>query len=414
MKKSLWILPVIVVAAGCGDSKSNLDAGDGGRDATDAVAEVGPDGPSADREVGGPVDGSVDAADAPEEQDGFPSFEVGPEPDMTAVDSYRGAANSWWTFTGGTISVIQPVAGVLGTNIVVAGGRTSANIANTTVNATRYFAIPTPDQTGIVVNNGMPLAAARWGAAFTVAGGRLWAIGGSSSIGLMCLASVESLGGATEAWMPGPALPQARCGATAVTVGPYVYVTGGTSTPVPSRPVMLAGAATCRLDTGNIAAGWDCTSFAAGNDIATTSRFNTAGASTGSLALIVGGRDAANPLDMVNQVTQVGGNPDFAAGTTLPAALNLAGIASANGYFYAYGGSAVVAPNGAGGAGFWRTSNTTPGAWTAVSAGLGMPLARTGHVMVTARCPGCASDRLYVIGGHHEGFAAVFVDEYTE
>lgn len=423
MKKSLALLAVLLIGGCDDDSKSKPGARDGG-DAGDTgtLIDGSLDGMAgrdtsvdATMALDGPDVGGTDAGDAgvtDTADDGAP--DAGQTSDaMAAVDSHRGAPNSWSTLPGGFVAVIQPVAGVLGSNIVVAGGRTSASLAGTTSRDTLYFAIPAADQIRIVVNMGMPLATPRWGAAFTVAAGRLWAIGGSGSIGFSCLASVESLGSATEAWMPGPALPQPRCAATAVALGQYVYVIGGTTLPVPRRVVMPAAMATCRLDTANLPAGWDCTSFVGGNDVAPWS-FNATGASTGSLALIAGGRDATMALAAVNQVGQNGGNPDFAAAMALPMALNLPAIVSANGSFYVYGGSTAVAPGGPGSSHFWRTSATAPAAWMPVTAMLGTPWARTGHVMVAARCAGCTSDRLYVIGGHNDGLPAPLVDEYTE
>jgi hypothetical protein len=35
-------------------------------------------------------------------------------------------------------------------------------------------------------------------------------------------------------------------------------------------------------------------------------------------------------------------------------------------------------------------------------------------VLIAARCAGCASDRLYVIGGHSGGVGVADIQEYTE
>jgi hypothetical protein len=211
-----------------------------------------------------------------------------------------------------------------------------------------------------------------------------------------------------------PSLPAGhnRCNGTAVAVGAYIYVTGGFSTPGGTTQRNSV----CRLDTGDLPAGWDCTTFTMGDDIPVTSRAFGMAASTGTRGLIVGGRNTAGTvLDAVEQAASaVAGNPDFTAATMLPAARMLAGVTSANGFFYVHGGQTAVGLAGSGTTTLWRTSNAAPGAWTELTP-TGPSQALTGHALVAAQCVGCPAEQLFAIGGWDGGNGAVTsVHVYTE
>ena len=403
MNRLLACLLVVVASCDDGDdgkSDAGRDGGDAGglttdssADALDVVADV------SEEEFG--VITLPDAGDA-----GDAVREGG------AADASRNAPNSWWTLAGGTILAIQPVGGVLGSHIVVAGGRSSS--PDTGLRLTHYFRIPDPGETTIAVSTGNPLNSARWGAAHAVAAGRLWAIGGSSGSGIACQRTTESLDSPTGQWVMGPLLPQARCGATATAVGQYIFLTGGTTAPVPDNPVTLASPATCRLDTMNVALGWDCTSFASGAGAASVRRFNAAIVASSAMAVVVGGRDMTNALTAVEQLVQMAGTPAFSAGAPLPVASNLPAAASANAFFYVLGGSPGIDAEGQGSANFWRAPNTSAAAWSPVTPAIGSASPRSGHLLLSARCPSCQADKLYVIGGQNGSLAVPDIEEYTE
>jgi hypothetical protein len=323
-----------------------------------------------------------------------------------------GGPNTWRTLTS-TIETVQGIGGVLGGNIVVAGGRADASDPSSVTAATRYFTIPTlATSSPLTVNNGPDMNVARWGAASAVVGGRLYAIGGAQD-GFFCLDSTESWDGAAGSWTDhGIALPEGRCGASAIAIGSLIYLTGGSTSSVPGFfGAMMASTNTCVLDTTNIAAGWDCATYTGGDDISVTSRLNGGYASTGSRGLIVGGLDSGlGVLSAVETMVEAMGTPAFSAGTAL-AARSLPGVASANSFFYVMGGSATGGEADAGSATLHRTSNGAPGAWDPMASA---PVARQGHVLVAAQCAGCTAQKLYAIGGSNSGSNVSGVDEYTE
>jgi hypothetical protein len=324
-----------------------------------------------------------------------------------------GGPNTWRSLTS-TIETVQGIGGVLGGNIVVAGGRTDATDPSSVTAATRYFTIPTlATVSPLTVNAGPDMNVPRWGAASVVVGGRLYAIGGAQD-GFFCLDSTESWDGAAGAWTDhGIALPEGRCGASAIAIGGLIYLTGGSTSSVPGFfGAMMASTNTCVLNTANIPAGWDCATYTGGDDISVTSRLSGGYASTGSRGLIVGGLDSGlSVLSAVETMTEVAATPAFVGATALPAGRSLPGVASANTFFYVMGGSATGGEGDAGSATLHRTPNGAPGAWTAMASA---PVARQGHVLVAATCMGCTAQKLYAIGGSNSGSNISGVDEYTE
>jgi hypothetical protein len=380
----------------------------------------GTDG-SADLSTDRPMDGAGDVA-AAEAGDGAPG-EVG-NPDLSpgqeaGVDTggeasadgpVRGVANTWFTLRGGDITAIQPAVGILGGNIVVAGGRNDALDHSSSIRETKFFAIPASDAATVTVQNGPALNTPRWGAAYAVAGGRLFAIGGTDD-GLFCLKSTESLDAVTGIWRNETfELPEGLCGATATAFGSLIFVTGGSISAVPGIfPAMPAATATCVLDSSALASGWRC-DLTTGDDVAAVRRINGTSSGNGTLALIVGGLDPAGAaMGSIESLTQSAGNPAFSAGAALPGPRMLPGAAAANGQFYVLGGAVSGGATAAGTTTLYRTA-AAAGPWTELAPA---PNARVGHVLVMGRCSGCSADRLYAIGGHSAGPNVAEIDEYT-
>jgi hypothetical protein len=369
---------------------------------------------SSDQSGDRPVDGSPTGPDAGDGggPDLAPMQEAGAETlsGDGADGPVRGVSNTWFTLRGGDITAIQPAVGILGGNIVVAGGRNDAQDHTSALRETRFFAIPASDVGTVTVQNGPALNTARWGAAFAVAGGRLFAIGGTED-GLFCMKTSESLDAVTGTWRNETfELPEGLCGATATAFGSLIFVTGGSISAVPGIfPPMPAAAATCVLDTAALASGWRC-DLTTGDDVAATRRINGASGSNGTIALIVGGLDPmAAPLGSTESLTQSAGNPAFSAAASLPGPRMLPGVAAANGQFYVLGGSMAGNPTAAGTATLYRAA-TAAGPWNELASAQN---ARVGHVLIAGRCSGCATDRLYAIGGHSAGPNVADIEEYT-
>lgn len=62
-----------------------------------------------------------------------------------------------------------------------------------------------------------------------VVDGRIWILGGTTGTGTVRLGSTEVYDPATNSWQSGPALPSARSGLSATTIGQHIYVFGGAS-----------------------------------------------------------------------------------------------------------------------------------------------------------------------------------------
>ena len=328
-------------------------------------------------------------------------------------DVCGGAPNSWATLTGGTITAIQPAAGVLGGNIVVAGGRTDAADTSTGIATTSFFPVPTT-ATISVAATAPALPVALWGAAYTVAGGRLWVIGGSST-GASCRTQAYSLGAVTDmSWRTETSLPSvvtpgggSRCNGTAVTLGNFVVVSGGNTTP--EGTTVRAGS--CRFDATAFPIVWTCTN--AGDDVPTTSRYGASASSDGSLALIVGGGTGGAPIAAVDEVTQAGGDPSFVGGDAILAARQLPGAAYTSAFTYVFGGQTAAGLTAAGTSTLYRSSHAGAQVWSEMMA-TGPVQARTGHAVVAATCGGCMAPQLFAIGGHSSGTATPDVQVYTQ
>src|SRR5262249_25511241 len=143
----------------------------------------------------------------------------------------------WRTLSGTTLlnNAIEPGAGATSTQIVIAGGRTTANQNATATRNTQILDIPTMTTPNPTFSAGPQVNVPRWGAAYTVdAGMTLWMIGGSN--GSTCVGTTESLAMPNGTWSSGPSLPNGDvlCQATAVTAGGAIVVTGGSTRPVVS------------------------------------------------------------------------------------------------------------------------------------------------------------------------------------
>jgi hypothetical protein len=338
--------------------------------------------------------------------------------------------NTWRTLATGLdegTDLVQPAGGVIGGMLVIAGGRTDAS-AYAATNKVFTMNIPSlalPDPS--FLDSGVTLTTARWGAAYAVVGQTLWIIGGSDET-QTCLASVEKLtaSGSTLTRADGPTLPitggaAGLCQATAVAFSDgKIVVTGGTLdlgyVTGSDGEGLPANTATFILDT----TGGGSWSQLGG---ATPTRFSQGGASNGTTALIVDGAlftrtspPITNPNDLtatVQSLTSAGaytakvnfGQPTGDLLKFAPAAAFVSG----HGYFV-FGGSNQAETIGSGSTDL--LSSTDGSGWTHITAVMGAPHGRYGHVLLVAD-PGDGSGiKLYAVAGATSTVNVTAVDEY--
>jgi hypothetical protein len=372
------------------------------------------------------------------------------------TDTVPVCSNNWRSWTpAGFVGVDAPAGGLVGGNLVIAGGRSSISAPITAAQVTnRVQIIPLPTcatpQPAATAGPVMPTAV--YGAASAVVGGKLFVIGGSHDASALvlggaqlCLQNVQVFDGTS--WSAGPSLPlltgstgatAGLCHGTAVALGSTIVLTGGSLRPMPARNVInnkdnefLANETTCVLDTAAMAPAWVCFTGVGQVDPG-LNRMGQAGATdhTGVRSIIIAGTTQATNnghpiapgIKDSSQATVAGGVPAFVTlGATLPSAL-VFGAAADNpddGQVYFLGGTAAGKPNGnsVGTTGLFATPDslaTPPIAWTTK---LSAPHARTNHLFIAAKesTDAGAATHIYAVGGHDAPGATVpltVVDEF--
>ena len=316
-----------------------------------------------------------------------------------------------------TITAIGSAAGLFGSTIVVAGGRSNATKANTDLSNTYLFSLPTSSTNGGSVSSGPALNTSRWGAAYTMANGALWVIGGTHTSGhtTSCTTSVEKLTSTSGPWqtVTSAALPVGLCQAAAFTSGNLIVLAGGSTTPFANShdTVTSNGNKVYVLDTSQANPSW---TLASSQD--TKDRFNQASVSVSNgSGLILGGSNFSKTvLGDVSNDTIVSGSPQFAATTALNPAVSLPAAVEADGIIFVIGGGTAADGGTAGTTGIYMTVNdlsdpnwyTAPTGFTAIAA-------RAAHVAVAAQPSWSDQTLVYIIGGANNGSAVTEIDEYT-
>ncbi|HJZ86049.1 MAG TPA: hypothetical protein VKN99_12810 [Polyangia bacterium] len=333
-----------------------------------------------------------------------------------STDTYTvctGGGNTWRRLTSNLpAGVVQPAGGVIGQTIYVAGGRTAISSATSAVATVRALPIPTMATPNPSWTTAASMTTAVWGAAYTVAGGSLYVIGGAT--GALCTNATQIFNGTS--WSSGPNLPLSLCDATAVTLGSVIVVSGGSTRPSPLAGAPLSSTQRAwTLDTSVGGAMW--TAFTTGSNIDPTNRWGGGGDSNGSTGLIVGGANfvgSGAPISAASSVTQSGGTPTFASATAAPAALCMGRVADTGGFAFLYGGISGTScgATSAGTSTLYQIAANGSGSWTTLSPGGDAPAARFGGVLLAAT-PSGGTTKLYSIAGAASNAFVTAVDEYT-
>jgi hypothetical protein len=330
-------------------------------------------------------------------------------------------SNSWrsWTPTGLT-GVVQPAGATMtiasATTMVIAGGRTSVTDPTSATAAVQLLPAPAGCTANPNASAGPAMPTGVWGAQYATVGGNLYVIGGTSN-GASCVRTTQIFNG--SGWSTGTDMPDVGAGSglcegAAVALGQYIVVSGGVTVPVPntaSTGATLPTERTYVYDTVGNSWATFTTRPNIDNFSATVSlnRYGTAGASTGSLAIIAGGSTAGalgSPgFGYVSSQTESGGTPTFTLRNN-KSNRDWGGAADLGGFFYYVGGTgsnwAATPPNGT--QTLQRTSDSAPTTWTTLQIS---PRRRAGHVFLVG------GSKLYAISGFDSTNLVAPVDEYT-
>jgi hypothetical protein len=230
--------------------------------------------------------------------------------------------------------------------VIVAGGHTDGTIAGMT-DRVEAFGLPSClDPSPSTVRPLADLPRPTWAAASAVTTAGMFVIGGVIS-GDSCSREVFRLADLDGKWQAMAQLPRPLCHASAVTMydvsngHEYIVVAGGlqrASLRKVSLPFTSLNDATLVYD---IAANtW--TRFTGAGQVIEPLRFDMGAASSGNLALFVGGNMANSgptaALHLAQTLTISGGVPSFGSATDLPVGVALPGVAALGGQFIVNGG----------------------------------------------------------------------------
>jgi probable HAF family extracellular repeat protein len=131
---------------------------------------------------------------------------------------YDPSTNLWTTLSAPAVAHSQPVVGVIGGKLYVAGGSNATSVATARLDmydpATNTWSRKAPMPTARVAMGG------------TAALGQLYVIGGRDNAGNY-LTTLEAYDPATDQWRAGPNMPTARAGMAVGVINQKVYVVGG-------------------------------------------------------------------------------------------------------------------------------------------------------------------------------------------